>query len=353
MIKLMIVFALYLALVACKKETTTPNSQNNGNNTTDTTNTSNSNASITNLDCSSKTITGSLKKGEAVSSVSFSIKYEGGNGKSFNSQSINSSVVTGLTAKLNAGTLANGNGSLTYLVTGTPSSEGNATFAINIGGKTCSITLEVTAFNQNPKSGYGPDVKDVEGNTYKTVYIGKQLWMAQNLNVSKYNDGSSIPLITQNSNWQNTTTGAWCYFNNIPPTNTKYGKLYNWYVVNKNVCPVGWHVPDTSDWNVLFNSLGSFVFAGSYLKESGTTNWATPNTDATNSSLFTALPGGMRLSSGGFEDFYTQGFWWSSSQTNDFGIYNGYYINLYAISGTAITVNYDKKGAMSIRCLQD
>jgi len=193
-----------------------------------------------------------------------------------------------------------------------------------------------------------------DGYNYPTIELGNgQEWMAENLQTTTYANGDPIPNVTNNNQWQSLTAGAWSHYNNDSLNENPYGKLYNWYVVNKNVCPVGWHVPDTSDWNVLFNSLGSFVFAGSYLKESGTTNWATPNTDATNSSLFTALPGGMRLSSGGFEDFYTQGFWWSSSQTNDFGIYNGYYINLYAISGTAITVNYDKKGAMSIRCLQD
>ena len=358
--KLIFAFALSLSIVACKKETSSPNTQNNGSNSADTTTNSNSSVLINNLDCSTKTITGTLKKGENASAVSFSIKYIGGDGKNYSSQTINSTGSSGLTAKLNAGNLNNGDGVLNYAVTGTPTTEGKANFAINFGGKSCSITLDVAASTQNPQSGYGPDIKDIEGNTYKTVSIGEQVWMAENLKVTQYNDGSIIPNVTQNTTWENTLSGAWCYINNTPPTNTKYGKLYNWYVIdkatngNKNVCPTGWHVPDTNEWNTLFDNLGGFFIAGGNLKEIGTTNWQSPNAGATNISLFTALPGGMRRYTGPFVEFGKQGFWWSSTPIEDiYGTKRSHYINLYESNTTALTINYDYKGAMSIRCIKD
>jgi len=92
-------------------------------------------------------------------------------------------------------------------------------------------------------------VSDIDGNTYKTVQIGTQVWMAENLKTAKYNDGTMIPEITDNNQWSNFTYSAWCYYDNHSANNAKYGKLYNWYSVskknnrNKNVCPTGWHVP--------------------------------------------------------------------------------------------------------------
>jgi uncharacterized protein (TIGR02145 family) len=358
--KLIFAFALSISIVACKKETSSPNTQNNGSNSADTTTNSNSSVLINNLDCSTKTITGTLKKGENASAVSFSIKYIGGDGKNYSAQTINSTGISGLTAKLNAGNLNNGDGVLNYAVTGAPTTDGKANFAINVGGKSCSITLDVAASTQNPQTGYGPDIKDIEGNTYKTVSIGGQVWMAENLKVKKYNDGSTIPNVTENTTWQNTLSGAWCEVNNTPPTNTKYGKLYNWYIIdkvtngNKNVCPTVWHVPDTNEWNTLFDNLGGFFIAGGNLKETGTTNWSSPNTGATNISLFTALPGGMRQYTGAFVEFGKQGFWWSSTPIVDiYGTKRSHYVNLYESNGAALTLNYDYRGAMSIRCIKD
>ena len=147
----------------------------------------------------------------------------------------------------------------------------------------------------NPTSGYGPNITDVDGNSYKTVYIGQQQWMAENLKVSKYNDGSTIPNVTGINEWLNLTSGAWSYYNNDAVNNVKYGKLYNWYVVskttngNKNVCPQGWHVSTGIEWAILTDYLGGLNIAGGKLKEAGLLNWSNPNKDATNSSLFTGL----------------------------------------------------------------
>ncbi len=169
-----------------------------------------------------------------------------------------------------------------------------------------------------PTNGYGPNITDVEGNSYKTVYIGTQQWMAENLKVTKYNDGTALNIIGTTL-LQDNTTGAWSYCNNDVANNAKYGKLYNWYAVspttngNKNVCPTGWHVPTNAEWTVLTEYLGGESVAGGKMKEVGTTNWNSPNVDATNTSLFTGLPGGNR-ESGDYYGIGSGGCWWSSTE---------------------------------------
>ena len=107
-------------------------------------------------------------------------------------------------------------------------------------------------------------IKDIDGNVYKTVIIGKQQWMAENLKVTRYNDGTVIPNVKESVVWRNTdSSAAWCYYKNDESFNEKNGKLYNWFVVNKfengnkNVCPIGWHIPSTEDWKVLVSNLKS------------------------------------------------------------------------------------------------
>ena len=100
----------------------------------------------------------------------------------------------------------------------------------------------------NPKDPNGINfvVLDIDGNSYNTVKIGNQIWMKENLKTTKYNDGTAIPNITDNTQWSNLTSGAWVYYNNDATNNAKYGKLYNGYAIsptangNKNVCPIGW-----------------------------------------------------------------------------------------------------------------
>ena len=312
---------------------------------------------ITALNCSSATNNGTLNATTTATGVTSVISYTGGNGGTHNGQVVASTGVTGLTATLQAGTFATGNGSLTYTITGTPSSDGTASFALSIGGKTCSLTRTVAIAPQNPTSGYGPNITDVEGNSYKTVYIGNQQWMAENLKVSKYNDGTTIPNITEGTQWSYLTTGAWAYYNNDAANNAKYGKLYNWYAVSptnngyKNVCPSGWRVPSHAEWAVLTDYLGGDSVAGGKLREVGTTNWLSPNTSATNSSLFTGLPGGLRVANGNYSAISIRGYWWSSSEHGDPKSAYGYY--LYCGSGSAFRNEYFKKSGFSVRCLRD
>jgi uncharacterized protein (TIGR02145 family) len=199
----------------------------------------------------------------------------------------------------------------------------------------------------------GPNITDVEGHSYKTVYIGSQQWMAENLKVSKYNDGTIIPNIEDTTQWSNLINGAWAFFDNDYRYNTKYGKLYNWYAVspttngNKNVCPTGWHVPTDTEWTVLTDYLGGLIVAGGKLKGTG---FFSPNTDATNTSLFSALPGGLRYTNGSYLNFFYYGYWWSSTENGTYYAWSRY---LSYNSGNAYRQNYIKKTGLSVRCLRD
>jgi uncharacterized protein (TIGR02145 family) len=203
----------------------------------------------------------------------------------------------------------------------------------------------------------GPSVTDIDGNTYKTVTIGKQTWMAENLKTSKYSDGKAIPNVTDNAKWSNDTLGAWAFYNNEASNNAKYGKLYNWYALspttngNKNVCPTGWHVPTDAEWTVLTDYLGGANVAGSKMKEVGTTSWNSPNEDATNTSFFTGLPGGFRSNNGSDNHVGINGYWWSST------VYNtghAWYRVLTYSGGGALRLSYGIKSfGFAVRCLKD
>lgn len=204
---------------------------------------------------------------------------------------------------------------------------------------------------------YGNGITDVEGNKYKTVIIGTQEWMGENLKVSKYSDGSAITNGTDDYVWNNNKNGAWCNYDKDISNNLKYGKLYNWNVTsptmngNKNVCPSGWHVPTNEEWKILTNYLGGDnIAAGGKLKEEGVSSWNSPNTDATNSSLFSALPGGGRYSDANFGGIGSKGYWWSSSEYSTDG---AWYLLLNRSTGVE-EVSYEvKKYGLSVRCLKD
>jgi uncharacterized protein (TIGR02145 family) len=206
-----------------------------------------------------------------------------------------------------------------------------------------------------PVGKFSDCIKDVDGNVYKTVTIGTQIWMAENLKVSKYSDGTTIPNIIDNTQWKNNTTGAWSYHNNDVANNAKYGKLYNWYAVsktsngNKNVCPSGWHVPTDGEWTVLTDYLGGGGFAGGKMKEVGITSWNSPNADATNTSLFSALPGGLREDYGSYSNIGLAAYWWSSTEYSTSAAWSRV---LYG-DGSAGSYDNFKEFGFSVRCLRD
>ena len=156
--------------------------------------------------------------------------------------------------------------------------------------------------------------------TLDNVQIGAQIWTLKNLDVTTYRNGDPIPQVTDLTAWGNLTTGAWCYYDNDPNNGAIYGKLYNWYAVNdpRGLAPQGWHVPTETEWTTLINYLGGASVAGGKMKSTGTTYWGSPNT-GTNSSGFSALPGGLREADGassfgnGAYGFITM---WSSTPLN-------------------------------------
>ena len=159
-------------------------------------------------------------------------------------------------------------------------------------------------------------VTDADGNAYNTVTIGSQVWLKENLKTTKYSDNSPIPLVEDAASWKKLEVPAYCWYNNDSSSyKATYGALYNWHVINTNkICPTGWHVPSNDDWTALTEYLGGVSIAGNKLKESGTAHWALNDVNTTNSSGFTALPGGYRSDlDGSFSNLSNYGTWWSTS----------------------------------------
>jgi len=197
-----------------------------------------------------------------------------------------------------------------------------------------------------------------------TVNIGSQIWMLKNLSVAQYRNGDPIPQVTSASVWSSLTSGAWCWYNNDSATYAeKYGRLYNWYAVNdpRGLAPSGFRLATNSDWSKLTKFLSPTAdttclncypssTAGGALKESGTTSWASPNTGGTNSSGFTALPGGDRNSSGVFNFIRTYGsFWTTTNYSSTTALFR------YLYTGSAQIANNwdDKRVGYSVRCLRE
>jgi uncharacterized protein (TIGR02145 family) len=185
------------------------------------------------------------------------------------------------------------------------------------------------------------------------VTIGTQVWTGCNLNITTFANGDPIPEVSDPTAWAALTTPAWCYYNNDPTNNLSYGKLYNWYAVNdpRGLAPTGYHVPSDAEWTTLTTFLGGLSVAGGPLKQTGTCFWNSPNTDATNSSGFSALAGGVRDSFGAFSNFGFNGNYWSSSllPSTDY-----YYRQLHSFDGI-VNRNYGnvEKLGFSVRVIQD
>lgn len=204
---------------------------------------------------------------------------------------------------------------------------------------------------------YGAPITDIEGNTYETVIIGSQAWMVDNLKTTRYNDGTEIPLVTDNGAWNILTAPAYCWYNNDEASyNSLYGILYNWYVVdiasngNKNVCPIGWHIPSQEEWTTLTTYLGGEIMAGGKLKEAGTEHWHSPNLWATNETGFTALPGGLRYINGEFYSLGFSGVWWSNTEGS---LSSAFQLSIQSGSPSTSLRTQSKSYGTSVRCLKD
>ena len=212
-------------------------------------------------------------------------------------------------------------------------------------------------------------IKDVDGNIYKTVKIGTQTWMAENLKVTKYNDGTNIDLLLDSVAWSKTLKGAYTEYKGDITNALKYGYLYNYYTVSsQKICPTGWHVPTIKECESLSTFLGGDSLAGIKLIETGKTNWKESVVEVTNETEFTALPGGARFSNGKYDYLGYLGYWWNSDQLS---IQHGGYLfgmskNEKFVSsrhktlvtngstGNSKTDDFDAyRNGFSIRCLKD
>ena len=225
-----------------------------------------------------------------------------------------------------------------------------------------TLLLSCTPDNPNPNGNGGQTytqgipVTDIDGNTYPTIISDcGQTWTAKNLNVSKYRNGDVIPQVADFTQWQNLTTGAYCWYNNDSSNYWQYGKLYNWYALNdpRGLTPQGWHIPNKNEWTLLQTCLGGDQLAGGAMKEIGTAHWYSPNTGATNSSGFTALAGGIRSSILNFIQFGQTSHWWSSTETIPSFFASGFYLNYSQASSFIDDEGESENDGYSIRCVKD
>lgn len=214
-------------------------------------------------------------------------------------------------------------------------------------------------------------VEDASGNVYKTIKIGSQIWMAENLKTTKYNDGTPIPNVTDAVAWGKLSAGAYCNYDNLESNVATYGLLYNWYAVNTGkLAPKGWHVPTNDDWIILENYLiaNGYNYDGTKAENKvakslcSTNGWTLSSNTGTpgaapgnnNSSGFTAFPGGGRFSGGTFGNVGEIGLWWSSTEFNFFvDEYSAYCRFLYYNDRNLYKTNNSKECGFSVRLVRD
>lgn len=231
-------------------------------------------------------------------------------------------------------------------------------------GTSHTITINANAWPAHQAHG------DVLGDCSQSVVtICDQVWMVRNLDVTTYRNGDPIPEVTDPTEWDNLTTGAWCYYKNDPAFGPVYGKIYNWYAVTdpRGLAPEGWHIPNNAEWIELVDCVGGESVAGGALKSTGTIEldpnglidegaglWASPNTGATNSSGFTGLPGGDNAGSNGFNRAGFDATWWSATEdgpNNAFILslsYKNVNINIMPPAFSIV-----KQFGCSVRCARD
>ena len=240
----------------------------------------------------------------------------------------------------------------------TKNGTGTGLFTSNLRGLNGSTTYYVRAYATNSAgTGYGnqvsfttlPVIIDASNNRYTSIVINGLEWLTTNLKTIKYANGDSISNVTIDGSWALSNSGAWSFYNNDPSNDATFGKLYNWYAVNdpRGLCPSGWHVATENNWQSLSTPFGGFGAAGNELKT--TTSWTLPNSN-TNTSGFSALPGGGRSSGGSFADITSRGGWWTSSTS---GPVTSKYISMIFNSDAVGVFDIDVKSGFSVRCVKD
>jgi uncharacterized protein (TIGR02145 family) len=215
-----------------------------------------------------------------------------------------------------------------------------------------SIFTIYSCKKDEPSSSKVDTIIDIEGNSYPTVRISNQWWMAENLRTTKYSNGDLIGTTTPATldiSAEAAPKYQWAYDGNENNAYT-YGRLYTRYAVadSRNVCPTGWHVPSDAEWTTLTTFLGGDSDAGNKLKETGTIHWEATYGGETNSSGFTALPGGFRYPIGAFVLIRSYGYWWCSSHLTDTTTYYR-----FVSSGGVFRDYHNEPYGFSVRCLRD
>lgn len=312
-----------------------------------------------------------------------------GNEQTFTTNEVTGAILTTTEATNITSTTATAGGNITDAGGGTiiargicwgtnpnPTIAGNKTtngadigsFSGNITGLTDGTVYYYRAYATNSfGTTYGQEfsfitpVTDIEGNMYKTVIIGSEVWMAENLKVTKFNDDSEIPLVPEAVDWIVLSSAGYCWYNNDPDYNKPlYGALYNWYAASAaNICPTGWHVPTDLEYNALEVALGlpqadvdvwgwRGTDHGSKMKS--TTGWNAGET-GTNTSGFTALPGGYRFHSDGVFNLQNSlaYFWTATEHDAD----RGWYRRLDGNNAAVYKASTDKRAGKAIRCIKD
>lgn len=228
------------------------------------------------------------------------------------------------------------------------------------------LLITLNCGNKNPSENSSlvtSTITDIDGNVYKTVKIGDQWWMAENLKVTHYRNDDPIPYVLGDKAWEELITGAYCKYIENSKSFPDYGYLYNGYAVAdpRGIAPEGWHVPSHEDWIILEMCLGMKedgihdagargTDEGGKLKEAGQAHWDSPNVEATNSSGFTALPGGYRSTRGNFINLNQIGIFQTSSDSTDWCTWS----RMLSTHRSDITLNCeDKRIGMSVRLVKD
>ncbi len=237
----------------------------------------------------------------------------------------------------------------------------------------CDININTDI--RRPGTVPGEMITDIEGNTYSTVIIGEQEWMAENLRTTKFNDNTDVPLVTDKVRWHEIKTPGYCWYNNdYDAYGSVYGALYNWYAVSTGkLCPTGWRVPADDEWKELavylhangFNydgsTSGTWESNNKYAKSlAATTYWvprrisgAVGNDDYTekrNITGFSALPGGGRDNGATFYGIHEAGIWWSLTENSSS---SAIYWTLNYYSSSVGRAGADKLSGHSVRCIKD
>ncbi len=229
----------------------------------------------------------------------------------------------------------------------------NADATVNVMDVTATVNIIISA----PFS-CGSPITDIDGNIYNTVLIGTQCWMKENLKTTRYMNGNLIDYPGTNDYlWQTNLVGAYAWYWNDINWKDQYGALYNWHAVENNngLCPLGWHVANDTEFEMLAEYLGGIGIAGGKMKSTRTDpdphpRWNYPNTGATNLSYWTGFPAGYRASNGQFERMGEEGNFWTSSEISSHMSWNRpLYYNSPGVSRTKTSKDF----GYSVRCLKD